>query len=675
MQEQERGNMPEEVHQRLTAELAAAALARSADRDWNLIGNPRRMRILTLDALNASVSRAKPLSAPESTSGARIVVDAELKAVHRAAATATFDWLADESEIRDAMRNVLRHVDNNTGLFVSYVSQMLATRDQWLPFIGSGRVSDDEAAKLRSRFESSLSFVVNEHIERTATAFGSAACTEINSVLDYAAANLLTDGVTASPICELAGLTELPAAEITDLAAWRGLAELLLTRDGKFRKKVDKRQGFPATDKDKKGIIMSVLGDLSQRPEMSGLLHAIRTLPPVRYTDEQWKILLALFRMLPVAVTELQRLFSEREIADHIEVALNAGAALGGAENPGDVALLLDYRVSHLLVDEMQDTSSAQYRMLEALTRGWEPDDGRTLYCVGDPMQSIYRFRNAEVGQFLLSRKFGIGDIGLKPLLLRRNFRSGEKLVEWFNTVFPSILAKENDPMRGAVAYSKAAPGPQLKQQGSIQVHPVFGSNPADEAERGCEVVSDTLAKFPNDEMAVLVQSRTHLPTLLAKFRNGGIAYSAVEIDRLTDLPEVIDVLALTRAAVHMGDRIAWLSILRAPWMGLTWSDLQLLVTNDGRSTVWELLNDNTRLQNLSPEGRQIVTSKMTLLSDLVRPRRATRLRDVVENCWITLGGPGALSDEHAIENVYRYLDVLGPSFVPQYTWAIVLPG
>ncbi|NJR71997.1 MAG: UvrD-helicase domain-containing protein [Gammaproteobacteria bacterium] len=65
-----------------------------------------------------------------------------------------------------------------------------------------------------------------------------------------------------------------------------------------------------------------------------------------------------------------------------------------------DLALSLDYRIRHLLIDEFQDTSHAQFSLIEKLTRGWLPDDGRTLFVVGDPMQSIYRFREAEVGLF-----------------------------------------------------------------------------------------------------------------------------------------------------------------------------------------------------------------------------------------------------------------------------------
>jgi ATP-dependent exoDNAse (exonuclease V) beta subunit len=364
--------------------------------------------------------------------------------------------------------------------------------------------------------------------------------------------------------------------------------------------------------------------------------------------------------LLPLAVIELKRLFAEQGIADYTDIALTAGAALGTAEDPGDIALLLDYQVRHVLVDEMQDTSSAQYGMLESLTGGWEQGDGRTLYCVGDPMQSIYRFRNAEVGRFLLAREHGIGHILLEPLLLRQNFRSGENLVEWFNEVFPSMLAPRDDPLRAAVSYSESVPVQHLEGQGSCVVHPVFGADADLEATAGCNIVAATLANHPDDDMAVLVRGRTHLPQLLAELRNAGIAYRAVEIDRLTDLPEIIDVLALTRAAVHLGDRVAWLGILRAPWMGLEWNDLHALTRNDTGSTIWELLQDRERLSSLSTYAQEVIGASRGILSNLTTMRRAQSLRDLVERTWIALGGPGALDDDYAVENVYRYFDVLG---------------
>ncbi|MEL7187811.1 MAG: UvrD-helicase domain-containing protein, partial [Pseudomonadota bacterium] len=527
------GVEPDEAHLKVTAGLARRALERSDKRGWGLLGSPRRMRILTLDALNATIARAQPLTAEQGLSGGRIVVDADLKSVHREAAVATLDWLTETGPMADAARDVLAHVDNNTGLYIAYVAAMLTTRDQWLPFIGSGSLDDQESAALRAQFEQSLRLAVTSHLERTRAAL--APYEQVADVFGYAADNLLADGKTDNPVVVLADVDALPGSDPDDVATWQGIAELLLVKSAaQFRKQVNKNNGFPTTGKDEKALVTGMLKALANDERSATLLDAVRTLPPVTYSDHQWQVLLALFRLLPLAVSELKRLFTEKGLADHIEVALAAGTALGSADSPGDVALLLDYQVRHILVDEMQDTSSAQYRMLEALTGGWEAGDDRTLFCVGDPMQSIYRFRNAEVGQFLLAREHGIGDIQLESLVLRRNFRSGEILVDWFNEVFPNVLAAENDPARGEVAYEAAVSAAHLTGQGTVAVHPVFGTAKAAEATTGCEVIKKIVAMSPDDDIAVLVQGRSQLPELLARLRDAGIGYSAVEIDRLT---------------------------------------------------------------------------------------------------------------------------------------------
>ncbi len=653
------GEQPAEAHRQITLSLAQAVLKRDADKHWQLIANPRRLRIQTLDSLNALVARLRPISSPESASGVRIAVDAEIKGLYRASALATLDWLSEAGEMQEATREVLVHVDNNTWLYVSYLAQMLATRDQWLPFVGSGLLADDESAALRASFEENLERAVTDHLQKTAAAFSPELASQLASLQCYAASTLLENGQESHPIAALHGVTDLPAAEVSAMAQWLGLGELLLTKTGDFRKKVDKRQGFPPGDKGQKATLHDLLAQLIEERGLGDLLHGVRALPPVRYSDEQWHVLRALFRLLPLAVTELKRLFAQQGVADHIEIALTAAAALGTAEDPGDVALLLDYQVRHLLVDEMQDTSSAQYRMLEALTGGWEPGDGRTLYCVGDPMQSIYRFRNAEVGQFLLARQHGIGSVKLDSLLLRRNFRSGQFLVDWFNTVFPEILAADDEPLSGAVAYSEAVSVPQLAGIGDCCVHPVFDSRSEHEAALGCNVIAGILADHPEDEVVVLVRGRTQLPDLLSALREAGIDYQAIEIDRLTDLPEIIEVLALTRAATHQGDRLAWLALLRAPWIGLDWTDLHTLVMNDTKSTVWELLQDTDRIDALSASGRASIDAAREVLSGLVAPRRFQSLRELVEASWIRLGGPAILNDEYAVANVYRYLEVL----------------
>src|SRR6478736_7261896 len=107
----------------------------------------------------------------------------------------------------------------------------------------------------------------------------------------------------------------------------------------------------------------------------------------------------------------------------------------------------------HILVDEFQDTSRDQYDLLRTLTQDWSSGDGRTLFVVGDPMQSIYGFRNAEVGRFATVREGGLAGLSLEPLELRRNFRSAPALVDWCNEVFARVFPHEDDLRSSAVRH------------------------------------------------------------------------------------------------------------------------------------------------------------------------------------------------------------------------------
>ena len=245
-------------------------------------------------------------------------------------------------------------------------------------------------------------------------------------------------------------------------------------------------------------------------------------------------------------------------------------------------------------------------------------------------------------------------------MTLRRNFRSGDGLVDWYNSVFPSVFPAEDNPVTAAVSYASAVSAEPCRGYGSVHLHPSGGSSRLAEAEKASALVYELLESHADESVAVLVRGRTVLPELLSALREAGMTYRAVDIDRLTDLPEVIELLALTRAAVHPADRQAWLALLRSPWIGLHWQDLHALVRNDVQAGVWELLENPERLAALSDEGRRRVERAKPALAELRKPRRFERLRDVVERVWLLLGGPAVAGAADAIDNAYRLLDVIG---------------
>lgn len=650
------GDRGEQEYQQVTFDFAAAVLQRDIDNDWNLLSQPRRMRIQTLDAFSSGTARSLPVTAGLG-SAAKPVQGAEAVSLYRAASLATLDWLVDGGAAGTAVETVLAHLDNNTASYVTYLSAMLQSRDQWLAIVGSGEMGD--AGAVRAGLERTMADIVATHLRRARQRLTQTASADVVELLNYAAENLLELDAAAELPLALSGRTALAEASSDELNYWLGLTQLCLTNDGSWRRRLTKNEGFPPRDAGQKKRWQELLGQLAEDPGLASLLHGIRSLPPIHYSDSQWAVMLSLFQLLPGSVSELKRIFNEQGICDHAEVALAAAVALGSAESPGDIALMLDYRIRHLLVDEMQDTSISQYQMLETLTAGWQVGDGRSFFCVGDPMQSIYRFRNAEVGQFIQAREAGLGQLLLEPLTLRRNFRSGERLVHWFNTIFAQIFPPRNDRLTGAVGYTESEPVTEQAGRGAYVVHALQNADPIQEAEQTAEIIVQVLHDNPGDELAILVRSRTQLPALLNALRVQGIDYQAVEIDRLTDLPETIELQALTRALCHPGDRAAWLALMRGPLVGLSWEDLHTLLLGAAGESVWALLQDKKRTTILSPDRQPALQSFLQVMRESLATDRVLSLRDRVEQAWLRLGVPALLNDEQQLANAYRFFAVI----------------
>ena len=652
------GVVSQEAHQQVTLAAARAVLERDSQLGWCLVQSPRRMRIQTLDAFNSGIARSLPVSS--GLGGiSRTIADAEMKSIYDEAAKATIDWLGSGEEMGAVVENVWSHLDNNTSVYVSHLSRMLQSRDQWLALLGSGLGAGNEFEVARARLEKGIAYVITEELRCSDLLMPDNVWPDLLRLAGFAATNLIGDQKPDNPISCLVDLSDKPGADAANSEYWAAIAHLMLTQKGGFRKRINKTNGFPPTEKQQIADMTDILEQLGRIDGLAACLARVKSLPPAQYSDEQWEVLTALFHLLPQAVAELRLLFAQHSVCDHVEVALAASAALGSFDAPGEIALALDYRIRHLLVDEMQDTSLRQYQLLETLMEGWTPGDGKTLFCVGDPMQSIYRFRDAEVGQFVVARDNGIGSVRPDFRLLRRNFRSGENLVHWFNTVFSQVMPVQDDVNVGAIAYAESVPVDMHAGRGDVHLHPLIDFDAPAEGQFSAKLIHQCQQAFPDESIAVLVRSRTQLTELLVELRAQGTAFQAVEIDRLTDLPEIIDLLAITRALCHDGDRAAWLGLLHGPCVGLCWSDILALVLNDSHSTVLELLEEPVRLAALSNDGTERVGNFIDVIQAARSHPAVDTLRERVERCWFHLGSPGLLQTDDQLSNVYQYFDVL----------------
>ena len=621
-----------------TQALAEAVRQRDSERGWQLVTQPARLRILTIDALCLSLVRQ--MAWVSGTGGdIRPVEDAD--ELYSAAARRVFGQLTEpHSEWSVPTAQVVALLDNNVPRFETLLVSMLARRDQWLVQVLE-LASDPQSA--RQVMQAALARLVSTELSR------------LLALLDATTRNQMQH--VAEGLAVLAPGASLPDDDPAGVGIWRMLAGALLNKQGQPRKQFGKQAGYP-DDPELKAVAKAVCEQLGTNAELRARLHAVQQLPPAELDDDQWQRLESLAQLLRLALAELWLVFRDTGHVDFIELAQRASVALGDAQAPTDLALALDYRIRHLLVDEFQDTSLSQIQLLERLTAGWEPGDGRSLFVVGDPMQSIYRFREADVSLYLHVRDHGIGELRLEPLTLQTNFRSRPELVDWVNSTFVELLPPEDDIGAGAVAYSPSRAVRAAAPACGATLHCLIDDEGEAEARLVAQLAADKLREQPQASIAILVRARSHLKHILPALRLANVPYRGVDLYPLQTRPVVQDLLALTRALAHLADRVAWLAVLRAPWCGLTLADLSVLGAGDKDRLIVDVLQDETVVAVLSEDGAIRTRRLRDVLAAALVERGRCSWRTLVEQTWLQLGGPVAAGAE-ALDDAECYLNLL----------------
>lgn len=636
-----------DAYQRRLRQLATAVLRRDAELDWQLGENPQRLRIQTIDALCGSLARRLPVMSGLG-GGLRTLEDAT--PLFEAAARRTLALIADK-DLGGAVARVLEHVDGNMASFENLVAQMLARREQWIRYL----TLDDDAA--REALEQSMCAIVDARVAAADRALPQQYRDSVFALAQFGAQRAQALQIETG-LLPLATLTQFPSVDSHALAQWKAIADLLLTKDGTLRKRVMGKIFVKAQTPDEYVAMRDTLKALAEHDHLSRALAMLRALPEPRYDEQQWRTLQDLFFVLKVALAMLRVEFAQASASDFTEQVLAASQALGEEQAPTDLMLALDHRIRHLLVDEFQDTSVAHFEIVSKLIAGWAQCDGHTLFAVGDPMQSIYRFREAEVGLFLGCYRDGLQSIELKPLALTANFRSRADVVDWVNRSFTGILPTQDDPLLAAAAFERSAAIRAPGVDAAVQIHALRDESRAGQAMRVAQCVACVRAERPNCSIAILLRARSHADEIVSALDELGLTWRGISLQPLFTVPAVRDLHALTCAILHPLDRASWLAVLRAPWCGLTLDDLDALAGDAPSRTIVELLDDERVLRRLTQDGRARLARVTPVLTELLAQFGQDRLAANIRRGWRALGGPACL-DGASIDDPRRYLELL----------------
>lgn len=462
---------------------------------------------------------------------------------------------------------------------------------------------------------------------------------------------------------------DVPGAALDALPLWQAAADLFLTKSGAPRRRFLAAEfgvGFSKTTAAQ--FISALPGEIAEN------LHFIRNWP---MSDDLvgWEALSDMMRLAQGLLERFRSRMAARGL-DFTELELAALRAFSRVNRPGESLIFFHEHLRHILVDEAQDMNDTQLRIVGALTEGWEPDDGRTVFIVGDPKQSIFRFRRAEVGLFASLQTGGLprraeAALPLRRLSLGANFRSQPHLVQFVNTAFAALMRAPRAAF-DEVAFGAAVPARNAAAQATpveIAVFscrhpnnvkektlPLRGEARLQEAAYVAARAAERQRAEPKARIAVLIPTRTHLTPYVQAMAQFGLPVRLMEGVPMTERPEARHLLNLLRALARPHDDLAWAGALRAPWCRVGAETLSR-IAGLADPACWSL-RIRTAGRAIHPELLRFNAALDKVLPDFGRESHACALRRL----WEELDGPAAVARRYgvgALANCMRCFELL----------------
>ena len=596
------------------------------------------LMVMTIDKLALRLIKQTPIL---SSSGVNFLTDEDPDDLYRETIRETITSNAENHLL-------FKYFDYDYHKLTEQLLALISKRDQWLPIVSGLLRSDDKNIEeiYGTYYTNELNIWVEEKIKPN---FTNEDLKELEIIVSYLADNKNID-------------RKDKLRSSINYEFWFYIRDLILTKSGKqIRKKIDTSSGFPATNVGKE-IKERLLKLIKLKNNKFNILIDFFNVTYHKNIVDIYPLITPFCLLLIDMVTRLNEKFKERRIIDFTQIMGNAVEALRDTHLP----LILDQNISHILVDEFQDTNESQLIFIELLTQNFAGNPDKSFFAVGDPMQSIYRFRKAEVEIFSRVQKSGISDLKLTSLFLKVNFRSNKNIIDWLNNSFSKAFPLIDDSDEGSVPYSSCESS-NNNLEGGMELIALTCDTKSKTAQYEAEalyvlnLIKDTRKSNPDASIAVLTRSKAHLNELITLInkKDSSIPIDAIEMSKILSNQTFQDILCLTKALFDFSDRTNWIAALKSPWCGLSINDLVLLFEKDHKSLVWELINNIDNTSRLDKNSARRLRSFVEVIRENIQYRGRISHRYFVEGIWRQLNGEKSMVDSNDIQNIDLFLELL----------------
>ena len=533
---------------------------KSQRNSWNLYKDPSRLSIMTIDAfciwLKARV--------PTSKAGAYTYSIEEFpeNLYNKAARNAIRQFVLTEGQLNE--NKLLTNLDNDWTRLEKFIVEMLSHRQHYLMDVGLDLNED----LINERFR----LYAEQKIQSITGSLSSEFLSQLISLYNYSSANLNEEKIPNSLACNF-----------NNIALWQKiLKRIVFNKNLSLKKRITISSGFPNKNADNdiaakmKCDWKDFVDSINNNNILQHGLYELANLHPTGLSNLEGHLLKEVSIIFKYAMAYLNLNFVDQKKIDFNQLLIDGINLLNEKLASEYFYDNLGFWFTHILVDEVQDTSAAQLNLIENIIAYWDGDDRHSLFMVGDFMQSIYRFRKAlpeHFSEILETGKFA--NIYLDQIILKSNFRSQSDLVKWVNEIMVKIIDASdcgnlNFKTQLAIKKSEGKPVAFFSTKKDGEEH---------EDKIVLDIIKDISARDNHKEeiitIGILARSRSHLTKIIQQLNESNIKFITSDIRTIRDFAVINELLAITRCLLHPEDKVAFFAFISGPWKGMSLAEIK----------------------------------------------------------------------------------------------------
>ncbi len=416
----------------------------------------------------------------------------------------------------------------------------------------------------------------------------------------------------------------------------------------------------------------------------------IATLNDFNLLQQRWRLFKECF------LATYSQMKNDLGVVDYDDMELLALKLLTEEPEWQNILYIFDEHTDHILVDEFQDTSFLQWRIIDKLTEEWRSGEGLkselaispTIFIVGDDMQSIYMFRNARVELFFKAKEKleeWLGSERLETVTLEKNYRSLPAIINFTNTLFSQLMSATGNDEPWRFRYRHFTCQRMGQEQGKVEIilevsgkgkganeqREIDAKNVAHRIKALVSTHFEVLERRADakelarpcqyKDIAILIRTRQGLlPALESCLRKENIPFVVVGGTGFYEENEIKYLTALLSFLVDPGDDTALYITLRGPLFKIPERELFLwMMKGEAKQlTLWERLKESRSFSNSHPSPENLAQA-LKILEEALTKVNYEHLYSLLDQILIRTKAWQVFAEPQRVANIRKFIQII----------------